>query len=217
MELGVKRTLARIDRAVELLTDHVSNLLLLIIVLVVLYNVVMRYAFDSPPFWTDRISVFANMGMILFGLSITIRGRDLIAMQALYEKISPGLALALDATWNAIILIFSIIFAWYGLEAAVNMPGQYWDFQEFCIDLGQQEAAKENIIFLLLKSIEDVVAMMVRPFCVEGAVPQKYLAMLMPISGVLLVIASAGVLAQDAMKFNALRRGEAVPSDEATE
>lgn len=217
MELGVKRTLARIDRAVELLTDHVSNLLLLIIVLVVLYNVVMRYAFDSPPFWTDRISVFANMGMILFGLSITIRGRDLIAMQALYEKISPGLALALDATWNAIILIFSIIFAWYGLEAAVNMPGQYWDFQEFCIDLGQQEAAKENIIFLLLKSIEDVVAMMVRPFCVEGAVPQKYLAMLMPISGVLLVIASAGVLAQDARKFNALRRGEAVPSDEATE
>ena len=69
-------------------------------------------------------------------------------MQALYEKISPMFALVLDATWNAVILIFSVVYSWYGLEAAVNMPGQYWDFQEFCIDLGYQQDAAENVLFM---------------------------------------------------------------------
>ena len=110
----------------------------------------------TPPFWSDRISIFANMGMILFGLSLTVRGRDLIAMQALYEKVSPAFALMLDATWNAVILVFSVIFAWYGVEAAVNMPGQYWDFQDFCLDMDLTETGAGSILFTILKSFEGI-------------------------------------------------------------
>ncbi len=210
------RAIANVDRAIGRLTDHVSSILLLTIVLVVLYNVLMRYVFDAPPFWSDRISVFANIGMILFGLSLTIRGRELIAMQALYEKISPAFAMSLDALWNAIILAFSIIFAWYGGEVALNMPGQYWDFQDMCFDMGLDEQRSENIVFLVFKSVEGLVGLAVKPFCVDGAVPQRYLAMLIPISGVLLVIATTGVLIEDAKKILALRKGRSVPSGSST-
>ncbi|MCG8561333.1 MAG: TRAP transporter small permease subunit [Hyphomicrobiales bacterium] len=209
--------LKRIDDAIGRLTTLASNALLVLIVLVVLYNVVMRYVFEAPPFWTDRIGVFANIGMILFGLSLTVRDRELIAMQALYEKISPLFALALDATWNALILIFSIIFAWYGLEAAINMPGQYWDFQDFCIDLDLGDDGGQGIALTIAKSVETVVGMAVRPFCVDGAVPQKYLAMLMPISGLLLVIASLGVLIEDAKQLRAMRGRGAVRPDETAD
>jgi TRAP-type C4-dicarboxylate transport system permease small subunit len=213
----MQRAIGKIDRAIGWLTDQISGLLLLTIAVVVLYNVLMRYVFDAPPFWSDRISVFANMGMILFGFSLTVRGRDLIAMQALYEKISPTLALVLDSLWNAIILIFSLVFAWYGVEAAVNMPGQYWDFQDFCIDLGLGDAETKGVLLTFFKSFEELIALIVRPFCVDGAVPQKYLAILMPVSGVLLVIASLGVLIEDAKRFVALRRGEADPSASVTQ
>lgn len=201
----MKRAILKLDHAIDRLTDHMTSLLLLMIVLVVLYSVVMRYVFNHPPFWSDRISIFANIGMILFGLSLTVRSGELIAMQALYEKISPMFALVLDATWNGVILIFSMIYAWYGLEVALNMPGQYWDFQDFCIDMGFAKETTENILFMIFRSFEDVVGFAVKPFCVEGAVPQKYLAMLMPASGVLLVIASIGVIVRDANKINTLR------------
>lgn len=201
----MKTIILKLDHALDRLTDHVTSLLLLMIVLVVLYSVVMRYVFNHPPFWSDRISIFANIGMILFGLSLTVRSGELIAMQALYEKISPMFALVLDATWNGVILIFSMIYTWYGLEVALNMPGQYWDFQDFCIDMGFAEETTTNVLFMIFKSFEEVVGFAVKPFCVEGAVPQKYLAMLMPASGVLLVIASIGVIIRDANKINTLR------------
>ena len=201
----MKRAIIKLDHALGRLTDHMTSLLLLMIVLVVLYSVVMRYVFNHPPFWSDRISIFANIGMILFGLSLTVRSGELIAMQALYEKISPLFALVLDATWNGVILIFSMIYTWYGLEVALAMPGQYWDFQDFCIDMGFQQDTTENVLFMIFKSFEDLVGFAVRPFCVDGAVPQKYLALLMPASGVLLVIASIGVIIRDARKIRALR------------
>lgn len=193
-----------IDQLLDRITRVATNLCLLIIVLVVLYNVVMRYGFDAPPFWSDRIGVFANIAMILFGLSLTVRNRDLIAMQALYEKVSPKFALILDGTWNLMILVFSLIFAWFGLEAAINMPGQYWDFQNFCIDLGFEDDETRGFVFQALKSVESLVGLAVKPFCVDGAVPQKYLAMLMPISGVLLVMSSLGVLLQDFRSYQRL-------------
>lgn len=204
----MKKIIIKLDHALGRLTDQISCLLLLMIVLVVLYSVLMRYVFNHPPFWSDRISIFANIGMILFGLSLTVRSGDLISMQALYEKISPAFALYLDALWNVIILIFSLIYAWYGLEAATNMPGQYWDFQEFCIDLGSSQNGQENFLYIIFKSVEDIVGYAVRPFCVDGAIPQKYLAMLMPISGFLLVIASIGVFVRDAIKIIDLQAGD---------
>ena len=166
----MRRIIGILDRALAVFTDYLTAALLLTITLVVLYSVVMRYVFQDPPFWSDVISMFANMGMILLGLSLTVRGRDLIAMQALYEKISPLFALALDALWNGVILLFSLIYTWYGLEAALNIPGFYWEL---------------------------------------GGLEQRYPAMIMPVSGVLLIIACIGVLVQDIKKYRVLRAGAA--------
>ncbi len=204
----------RIDTAISWLTAQVTAIFLLVIVLVVLYSVLLRYVFDAPPFWSDRIGVFANMAMVLFGLSLTVRNRELIAMQGLYEKISKKFALSLDLTWNVVILIFALVFTWFGAEAAVNMPGQYWDFQEFCIDLGSGDGEPPGIVLSVIKAIESTIGSVVRPFCVDGAVPQRYLAMLMPVSGVLIVIACLGVLIEDIRTIAALKKRETIPSGE---
>lgn len=189
------------DKLIALLTEQVTRLALAVIVVVVLYNVLMRYVMNAPPFWSDRIGTSANIAMVLLGLSLTIRSRDLIAMQAFYELISPRLALYLDAIWNGSIMLFSAAFTWYGAKAAMNMPGQYWDFQDFCIDFGLPSES-EGWLLTVLKSFESVIGFIVKPFCVDGAVPQSTFAMLMPISGVLLFLAALGVVLEDIRKIS---------------
>ena len=204
--------LKRMDRAIAWLSRQITSAFLLLIVLMVLYSVLLRYVFDAPPFWTDRIGVFANMAMVLIGISITVRNRELIAMQGLYEKISKNFALGLETMWNVVILIFALMFTWYGADAAANMPGQYWDFQEFCIDLSFGDEEAPGPLLAAIKFAESVIGAMVRPFCVDGAVPQRYLAMLMPISGVLIVLASLAVLIEDIRKISASKKkGDASP------
>lgn len=123
----MKRLVGQIDETIALLTDILARLLLIMLTTVVLYAVVMRYIFQNPPFWSDIVVQFGNVGMVFLGLSIAVRSRDLIAMQALYEKIAPRFALLLDALWNLVILAFSIIFTWYGFVAARTVPGFYWE------------------------------------------------------------------------------------------
>lgn len=188
------------DNLIAFLTEQVTRMALVMIVIVVLYNVLMRYVMNAPPYWSDRVGTSANIGMVLLGLSLTVRSRDLIAMQAFYELISPRLALYLDALWNGIIMLFSAVFAWFGYSAATNMPGQYWDFQDFCIDFGLPTES-ESTLLAILRSFESGVGLLVKPFCVEGAVPQSTFAMLMPISGVLLFLAALGVVLEDARKI----------------
>jgi TRAP-type C4-dicarboxylate transport system permease small subunit len=159
--------LEKIDNGVAWLTDAICNLVLLVLTLVVLYSVVLRYVFADPPFWSDVVSTFANVGMILLGLSITVRERELIAMQAIYEKLSPLLAVTFDAFWNLLILAFSVVFTIYGFQAAAKVPGFYWEL---------------------------------------GMMPQSYPMMIVPVSGVLLVIACSGILVRDAIRIHSLCR-----------
>jgi len=205
----------RIDGAIAWVTRQATIIFLLVIVLVVLYSVLLRYVFDAPPFWSDRIGVFANMAMVLLGLSLTVRNRELIAMQGLYEMISKTYAAYIGTMWNIVILIFALMFTWYGAEAAINMPGQYWDFQDFCIDLSFGEEDGRGVALSIIKFIENSIGTLVRPFCVDGAVPQKYLAMLMPVSGILIVIASLGVLIGDIRTIASIRKGGRVPPCDA--
>ncbi len=120
-------TLKRIDRLLDSGVGWLCNGVLLAMTLIVLYSVVLRYVFNDPPFWSDVLSTLGNVALVLFGLSVAIRRRDHIAMQALYEKISPMFALVLDGFWNVLVLIFAVIFTVFGAEAAWKVPGFYWE------------------------------------------------------------------------------------------
>lgn len=204
--------LKKLDQAIAWLSDLAATLLLLLLVIVVLYNVLLRYGFEDPPFWTDRVGTSANMAMVLIGLSLAVRHRDLIAMQALYERLPERAMLLLDALWNVVILGFSLLFVWHGTIAAANLPGMYWDFQAFCIDI-DLGPPQTGILISTVKLFEDFIALLVSPLCVDGAVPQKYMAMLMPISGALLVVSSLGVIIADVKKIAASGQSAANNAD----
>ena len=150
------------DRALERIVDFVCVALLIGLVVVVIYAVIMRYIFLAPPFWGDTVSMLANVAMVLLGISMAVRRRDLIAMQALYDRISPTFAMALEVIWMTAIVIFALVFTIYGYQFVEKLPGFYWEFNKL---------------------------------------PKKYTAMIVPVSGTLLVIASIRVWIVDVAKL----------------
>ena len=146
----------------------------------------------------------ANVAMVLIGLSLAVRHKDLIAMEALYDHLPRKMVLLLEALWNVVILAFSLIFVWFGTIAAVNMPGMYWDFQTFCIGL-DSDPAQSGVLLSVVKLFEDLVGLAIRPLCVDGAVPRRALAMLMPITGTLMVVSSLRVLIGNLRHIGAMK------------
>jgi TRAP-type C4-dicarboxylate transport system permease small subunit len=91
------------------------------------YTVAMRYIFLDPPFWGDTLTMFANIGLVMLAFVVATRDDDHIAMQGFYAFISPVTAAVLDLIWNVVILAFGLFLAWYGYQAALDVPGQFWE------------------------------------------------------------------------------------------
>jgi TRAP-type C4-dicarboxylate transport system permease small subunit len=91
------------------------------------YTVLMRVAFDDPPFWGDTITLFANVWLVLLALPLAVRERDHISMQMLYDALPDRFAIALEALWNALLLAMGVVIAIYGAEAAWRIPGAFWE------------------------------------------------------------------------------------------
>jgi TRAP-type C4-dicarboxylate transport system permease small subunit len=47
-------------------------------------------------------------------------------MQGLYRALPPIVGATLDVLWNFVTLFFGLFLVWYGLQAAMNVPGMFW-------------------------------------------------------------------------------------------
>lgn len=119
--------LSRLERALWGSIQFLCCMLLLVIAALTVYTVVMRYVFLAPPFWGDTVSLFANIWLVLLSLALGVRSREHIAMEGLYGLISPWLASALNTLWTLVVLAFGLFLIRYGYEAAVSVPGMFWE------------------------------------------------------------------------------------------
>lgn len=101
--------------------------LLIAIVGLTAYTIVMRYIFSNPPFWGDTTALFANVWLVMLCLSITVRYEESISMQGLYAMLPRWFGIGLDILWNAVTFCFGLYLVWYGFQAAMNVPGMFWE------------------------------------------------------------------------------------------
>jgi TRAP-type C4-dicarboxylate transport system permease small subunit len=124
---AMRGLLGGLDRILETIVDELCTILMVMLTLVVLYTVIMRYVFLAPPFWGDVVAVLTNVSIVLLGIGLSVRKRDLVAMRALYAVIPSRLALTLELVWDVMILVFALLFTWYGYETAQAISGEYWE------------------------------------------------------------------------------------------
>lgn len=120
-------TWMELDSLAKRIVRWTCAVLLLLMVGFTAYTVTMRYVFLDPPFWGDTLTMFANVGLVMFAFVVAAWENDHIAMQGFYALISPVKAALLDMIWNLVIVAFGLFLAWYGFEAAMDVPGQFWE------------------------------------------------------------------------------------------
>jgi TRAP-type C4-dicarboxylate transport system permease small subunit len=117
----------RLDNLIWNALLAICCLLLFSIVALTAYTVFMRYVMNDAPFWGDTVALFANVWLVMLCLAITVRYEESISMQGLYGALPPIVGVALDVIWNVVTLLFGLFLVWYGLQAAMNVPGMFWE------------------------------------------------------------------------------------------
>lgn len=130
-----------------------------------LYTVFMRAVMNDPPFWGDTLTLIANIWLVMLAFALSIRERESMAMQMIYDYVPARVAGLLETLWNLLFAAVGLMMVVYGYMVASRIPGTYWEL---------------------------------------GNAPKSWLMMILPVSGVLVVLAALRVLVED---FKALRRG----------
>jgi|SRR6516225_9576625 TRAP-type C4-dicarboxylate transport system permease small subunit len=119
--------LQKLDDAIWDLLLIACCLLLFLIVSLTAYTVFMRYVMNDAPFWGDTTALFANIWLVMLCLAVTVRYEESISMRGLYRALPPIVGVTLDVIWNVVTLLFGLFLVWYGLQAAMNVPGMFWE------------------------------------------------------------------------------------------
>jgi len=162
------------DKAVRKTLTAFCAILLLMMVAFTVYTVIMRYVFLNPPIWGDLLTVLSNIWLVFFALALTVRDKDHIALDMVYNWLPLKAAFFVQQFWTAVIFCLGIVMIVYGLEAVSTMGGKYWEMWYFAWEDG-------GIVF--------------KP----NYMPKKYAIAIVPISGFLVCIAAIASILEDSL------------------
>ncbi len=167
-----------LDKAVKKTLTAFCAVLLLMMVAFTVYTVVMRYVFLNPPIWGDLLTVLSNIWLVFFALALTVRDKDHIALDMIYNWLPQKVAFFVQQFWTTVIFCLGLVMIIWGLEAVSTMGGKYWEMWYFAWEDG-------GIVF--------------KP----NYMPKKFAIAIVPISGFLVCIAAVASVLEDSLRLKA--------------
>lgn len=128
------RTLLRIIDAISDYTGRAVHYLCAILVVVLTYEVTMRYVFNAPTMWAHQFSMILTGALIAMGWAYVHRYREHVRVDVIYTRFSPRKKAFIDVI-GYLLLFFPLLFAvtfdawkemWYSWEAHEVMTETYW-------------------------------------------------------------------------------------------
>ena len=165
-----------LDTAFKKILTAFCAILLLMMVAFTVYTVIMRYVFLNPPIWGDLLTVLSNIWLVFFALALTVRDKDHIALDMVYNWLPLKAAFFVQQFWTAVIFCLGLVMIVYGLEAVSTMGGKYWEMWYFAWEDG-------DIVF--------------KP----NYMPKKYAIAIVPISGLLVCVAAIASIIEDSLRL----------------
>lgn len=90
-----------------------------VMIVTVFYEVVMRYVFNAPTFWSEPLARNAMIWLVLLGLAVGIRHRDNINVDFLVERFPPWLQPVLAWVRFVFVFAFAGVLLVHGYDIAV--------------------------------------------------------------------------------------------------
>jgi TRAP-type mannitol/chloroaromatic compound transport system permease small subunit len=115
------RILSSILRAVDRISGILGRIVsyfLLVVIGVLVYEVIVRYAFDNPTIWTHELSVMLVGSMGILAGVYTLREGAHIRMDVIYNRLSPKIKAAIDIMTFFIFALFVVVLIWKGGDEA---------------------------------------------------------------------------------------------------
>jgi TRAP-type C4-dicarboxylate transport system permease small subunit len=116
-----------IDFVLQRIVPGVCAAMLALMVIFILYTVVMRSVFLTPPFWGDTLTLFANIWMVMLAFSLAVRQRSNIAMEVIYTILPSKVSKFLSRLWTALFGVVGLLMMVQGYEVASQILGSYWE------------------------------------------------------------------------------------------
>jgi TRAP-type C4-dicarboxylate transport system permease small subunit len=93
---------------------YISGLGILIMGLILSYEVVCRYFFNSPTIWVQEVAVYIYMWTMLAGCSYTLQKGKHVRIDLVLEKLSKRTQKMLEVVTSIVGMGFSAVVAWQG-------------------------------------------------------------------------------------------------------
>lgn len=90
----------------------ISTALILIMLVVTIYAIVMRYALNAPLLWTDEVTGWSLVTIVMLGAAEAYRRGDHIAIDILSDRATGSLRWALALFGDLAVLAFAVILGW---------------------------------------------------------------------------------------------------------
>ncbi|HKI50056.1 MAG TPA: TRAP transporter small permease subunit [Desulfobacteria bacterium] len=118
--MGTILKFLRIMDSVSDWSGRVVCYLILFLALIVGYEVVVRYAFDSPTVWVNELSTMFFGTFVILGGAYTALREGHVNMDVIYGTLRPRTRALLDVITMFLAFIFVGVLVWNGWEAALR-------------------------------------------------------------------------------------------------
>lgn len=112
--------MAVIKKIYTFFEDFSSSLFFIAGLLLMFYEVIMRYIFNDPTSWINETASIIVVWGILFGLSVALRDNHHIAVDIFYTLLPRKIQKAVDIFANIVGIGFCIFLAYYGAELVLH-------------------------------------------------------------------------------------------------
>ena len=109
-----------VNDALESVAKYVGVMLFSVMIAVVFYEVVMRYVFNAPTFWSEAMARAAMVWLVMLGLARGVRHLDNIRVDFLVERMPPSLQSLCAWARFAFVALFALVMLFFGGQLALE-------------------------------------------------------------------------------------------------
>jgi TRAP-type mannitol/chloroaromatic compound transport system permease small subunit len=141
----LKSFLKKLDEISEW-SGKIVSFIMIPLILIICYDVFMRYVLNKPTEWADELSCFLFGIMWLVGGAYTYLTNSLVRMDVIYLRFSPKRQAIIDLCTSPFFFAFAIVVLWQGtimaaesfakFEKSWSMWGPYIYFLKVFVPLG---------------------------------------------------------------------------------
>ncbi|MFO7667136.1 MAG: TRAP transporter small permease [Desulfobacterales bacterium] len=106
-----------LDKILSFIEDWTLFLSVMVALLALFFNVILRYGFNYSLAWSEEVVREVIMYTTFIGCSVAVKNRSMLKIDALYQLV-PWMRFSLSIFSNLVILIFSVMMIYYGVEMA---------------------------------------------------------------------------------------------------